>query len=68
MTTAAKILRAIEHAAQFAAGGASEEGRARDFISALAGTLDACGPEAQKVAEQVFALHKRLAADPAEGA
>ena len=65
MPTSAKILRAISHAAEFAAGGATPEVRARDFISALAGTLDACGPDAAAIAERVFALGRIAPAKPA---
>jgi hypothetical protein len=67
MSTSAKILRAIAHAAEFSAGGATPEERAHDFISALAGTLDACGPDAAAIAERVFALGRVDAAKPASG-
>ena len=69
MTTGAKILRAIAHAVELAnKPTVRAEDRERTFVAALAGTLDACGPEAEVIANQVFALGQHPAAAPAPGA
>ncbi|MGJ9420443.1 hypothetical protein ACHAC9_22205 [Massilia sp. CMS3.1] len=65
MTTADKILRAIEHAVDLANRPAvSPECRGRTFTACLAGTLDDCGPDAEAVAEKVFALGRPSAVEP----